>query len=57
MSSFVNGRNYTIVEGLWMVGLGVQVTFVKVYCSSSLREKKLVWEEIIEYRQNQIFKA
>ena len=57
MSSFFNGRNFSIIEGLWKVGIGVQVTIVNVYCSGSLKEKKLIWEEISEYRKNQVSKA
>jgi len=57
MVSFVNGNNFTIIEGLWKVGSGLPVTIVNVYCSGSLREKKEVWEEINSYRLNQLSKA
>jgi len=53
MSRFINGRNFSIIEGLWKVGLGVPVTF----CSGSLREKILVWEEISVHRLTQLSKA
>jgi len=49
MSKFSNGRNFSIIEGFWKVGTGVQVIIVNIYCSGSLREKKLVWEEIGAY--------
>ena len=57
MSRFINGRNFSITEGLWKVGLGVPVTFLNVYCSGSLREKILVWEEISVHRLTQLSKA
>jgi len=57
MSNYVNGRNFSIIEGSWKVGNGVLVTIVNVYCSSSLRERKEVWEEINGYRLNQLSKA
>jgi len=57
MSRFINGRNFSIIEGLWKVGLGVLVTIVNVYCPGSLREKMLVWEEISVHRLTQLSKA
>ena len=57
LTRFFNGCNFFIIEGIWKVGIGVQVTIVNVYCFGSLREKRLIWEEISEYRKNQICKA
>jgi len=57
MFSFVNGKKFTIMEGLWKVGNGLLVTIVNVYCSGTLQEKKEVWDEINEYRLNQLSKA
>jgi len=57
MSSFFNGRNFSIIEGFWKVENGFQVTIVNVYYSGFLGEKKLVWEEISDYRLNQLSKA
>jgi len=57
MSSFVNERNFTIIEGFWKVGNGLHVIIVNVYCSGSLREKKEVWEEINDYRLYQLSEA
>ena len=57
MSNVFNGRNFSIIEGCWKIGNGLQVTIVNVYCLGSLREKKEVWEEINSYRLNQRSKA
>jgi len=43
LSSY-NGNNCFVIEGEWKVG-------VNVYSSGSLREKKLIWEEISEFRR------
>jgi len=47
-----NGNNFSIIEGVWKVGGGVHVTIVNAYYSGSLREKKLIWDEICEVRTN-----
>jgi len=57
MSNYVNGRNFTIIEGSWKVGSGVHVTIVNVYCSDSLWERKEVWDEINGFRLTQLSKA
>jgi len=57
MSNSLNGRNYSVIEGLWKLGKGVSVTIVNVYGSGSLREKKEVWKEINVVRLNQLSKA
>jgi len=57
MLSFVNGRNYSVIEGFRKFGNGVFVTIVNVYCSVTLREKKEVWKEISAVRMNQLSKA
>ena len=57
MSNYVNGRNFSIIDGSWKVGNGVLVIIVNVYCSGSLRERKEVWEETNGYRSNQLSKA
>jgi len=57
MSRFLNGRNFTIIEGLWKDGIEVFVTIVNVYCPGSLGDRKAVWEEISKYRSLQLFKA
>jgi len=57
MSRCCNGRNYSIIEGIWKLGTEVPVTIVNVYCSGSLREKKEVWEEICNVRVLQVTKA
>jgi len=57
MSRFFNGMIFSIIEGLWKVGMGVPVTIGNVYCFGSLREKMLIWEEISVYRLTQLSKA
>jgi len=57
LSRFVNGRNYTVLEGYWMRGNGAHVTIVNIYCSGSLRLKKELWNEVCSFRQGQISKA
>ena len=55
--SFVNGRNFSVLEGVWKRGIGTYVTIVNIYCSGSLREKKEMWNEISGLRQGQLTKA
>jgi len=57
MSRFCNGRNFTIIEGLWKVGTEVSITIVNVYSFGSLGDKKAVWEEISKHRLVQLSKA
>jgi len=57
LSSFVNGRNFTILEGLWKRGNGAHLTIVNIYCSGTLREKKETWKEVAAFRQGQLSKA
>ena len=57
LSSFVNGRNFTVLEGLWKRGNGVHLTIVNIYCSGTLREKKEMWKEVGTFRQRQLSKA
>ncbi|XP_068498435.1 uncharacterized protein [Phaseolus vulgaris] len=57
LSSFVNGRNFSVLEGVWKRGIGTHVTIVNIYCSGSLREKKEMWNEISGFRQGQLSKA
>jgi len=56
LSSFCNGRNFTIIQGLWKAGTDVFVTIVNVYSSGSLGDKKAVWEEISNSRFKVILK-
>jgi len=56
LSSFCNGRNFTIIEGLWKADTEVSVTIVNVYSSDSLGDKKAVWEEISKHRLVQLSK-
>jgi len=57
LSSFVNGRNFTVLEGIWKTGVRTHVTIVKIYCSGSLKERKEVWNEVSGFRQGQLSKA
>ena len=43
------GNNFFVVEGVWKGGGGVQIMIVNVYSPKSLREKKILWEEISEF--------
>ncbi|XP_068477274.1 uncharacterized protein [Phaseolus vulgaris] len=49
----VRGNNFIVVEGEWKGGGGAQVVIVNVYSPSHLREKKVLWEEISEFRRLQ----
>ncbi len=57
LSSFKNGRNFSVLEGVWKRGFGTHVTIVNIYCSGSFREKKEMWNEISGIRQGQLLKA
>ncbi|XP_068498198.1 uncharacterized protein [Phaseolus vulgaris] len=49
----VRGNNFSVVEGVWKGGGGVLVLIVNVCSPSFLREKKVLWEEISEFRRLQ----
>jgi len=53
MSSYFNGKIYSVIEGVWKAGDWVQITIVNVYNSGSSKERKKVWEEIRELGKNQ----
>jgi len=53
MTSYVNGKSYSVVEGVWKVGAGVQITIVNVYNFGLLKERNEVWDEISELRKIQ----
>jgi len=50
LSSSVNGNNLSIIEGVCKVGDRVRVIIVNVYSLGSLKEKKVIWDEINAYR-------
>jgi len=52
-----NGKKIYDIEGEWKVGDGIKVTIVIVYCTGSLREKKLIWEEICGFRMSLLNRA
>jgi len=49
---YKSGNNFSIVEGIWKVGEPIEITIANIYCSGSLREKRIVWDEISEIRKN-----
>ena len=51
ITSSFNRSNYSVIEDEWKVGSGIRGTIVNVYCSGSLRERKLLWDEIFEIRK------
>jgi len=54
LSRSFNGNNFSVIEGELKVGVGVQVTIVNVYCTGSLREKKLIWDDISVFRLSKL---
>jgi len=50
LSRSFDGNNFFVIEGEWKVGDSIKVTIVNVYCTGSLREKKLIWDEICVVR-------
>jgi len=58
MTSFLNRKGFSIIEGVWKAGGGIHITIANVYSSGTLKEKKEVWEElrkIREIRQNKVW--
>jgi len=52
LTSSFKGRFFSVIEGVWKVGVGVQVTIVNVYSSGSLKDRKEVWDEICEIKKS-----
>jgi len=48
-----NGKYFSVIEGVKKVEGGVQVTVVNVYYQRSLKDKKVLWNEICEVRESQ----
>ena len=46
MTSYFYGKFFSVIEGVWKVGVGVQITIVTMYSFGSLKERKEVWDEI-----------
>ena len=44
--NYFRGNNFSTTEGVWKGGGVVQIMIVNVYSPNSLREKKILWEEI-----------
>jgi len=52
LSFSFNEKNFSVIEEVWKEGFVVQITIVNDYSSGSLKEKKLIWEEISVIRRN-----
>jgi len=52
MKRFRNGNNFSIIEGVWKLGMPVEITITNVYCGGTLREKRIIWDEKNEVRKN-----
>jgi len=52
MKKFRNGNNFSIIEGVWKVGMQVEIMITNVYRGGTLREKRVIWDEISEIRKN-----
>jgi len=50
-------NNYSVIRGEWKFGARIRVTIVNVYSYDSLRENKLVWDDISELWKHQKKKA
>jgi len=51
LSNAFNGNNYSILEGEWRIGDALKVTLVNMYNSGSLLDRKVVWDEVREWRR------
>ena len=51
LSKVTNGNKYNIIEREWRLGEAIQIVVVNMYNSSSLLEKRVVWEEVREKRR------
>jgi len=52
MKRYKNGNNFSIIEGVWKVGMPIEITIANVYCGGTLREKRIIWDEISEIRKS-----
>jgi len=47
-----NGNNFSIIKGVWKIGTPIEITIVNIYCGGTLREKKIIWDELSEIRKS-----
>jgi len=52
MKRYINGNNFSIIEGVWKVGMPIEITISNVYYGGTLREKRIIWDEISEIRKS-----
>jgi len=52
LKRYRNGNNFLIIEGVWKVGMQIEITIANVYCEGTLREKRAIWDEISEIRKS-----
>ena len=41
MKRYINGNNFSIIEGVRKIGTPIEITVVNVYCGGILREKEV----------------
>jgi len=56
MKKYRNGNNFSIIEGVWKLGTPIEITITNVYCGNTLREKRIIWDEISGVRKSQPIK-
>jgi len=52
MKRYRNGNNFSIIEGVWKIGTPIEITIVNVYCGGTLREKRIIWDELCEVKKS-----
>jgi len=51
MKRYKNGNNFLVIEGMWKIGTPIEITIANIYCVGSLREKRIIWDELNEVRK------
>ena len=52
MKRYRNVNNFSIIEGVWKIGTPIEITIVNVYCAGTLREKRIIWDELCEVKKS-----
>ena len=56
LKRYRNGNNFSIIEGVWKIGTPIEIMIVNIYCGGTLRENKIIWDELSEIRKSHLIK-
>jgi len=49
---YKHGNNFSIIEAVWKIGTPIEITIVNIYYVGSLREKRIICDDLSEVRKS-----